>query len=450
MQGIRGDGMNRIDYARIFTVDRIVYGISTLILLLSGVLAGKALQNIELSSFGLNESYFGYIGAIIVIISLYFVCRFFRVETPPDIEKYEPVTIVVPAYNEEKVLEGCIEHLIEVDYPKDLLEIMIVYEPDCSDRTGEIAVSLAERYDNVYAIENHGAYQGTKAGALNLARVYAKGKIIGVYDADHHVEKGVVRRAVGWFNLDQKIGAVDGSCSVRNRSYDLGTRFIGCEIATGIDLIRFIEDQVVGSHFIYGSNFFIRRDVLDELGGFDPSVVGEDKEMGMRLIDRGYRIKLDLGMRSWEQVTTGFMAWWNQRKRWDRGRFQILSKYLPNLFDRGLKTNNIKRAYPFLLVQVLSYPLGLIGIGFLAFTFYVALTDPFLIIFCFLPLILLFLGRSIQDMRYGMADWKDLLISFVMPFYIYSRAFIGFKAMWEEIFSIEPRWIKTKRTEEVV
>jgi len=442
--------MRRIDYAGIFAVDRVVYGISTLILLSSGVLAGKMLHDIELSSIGLNMSYFGYIGALIVTVSLYFVYRFFRVEAPPAIEKYEPVTIVVPAYNEEGVLEGCIEHLLEVDYPEAFLEIMIVYEPDCSDRTGEIAVSLAERYENVSAIENHGVYQGTKAGALNLAREYATGSIIGVYDADHHVEKGVVRRSVGWFNLDERIGAVDGSCSVRNRGYDLGTRFIGCEIATGIDLMRFIEDQIMDSHFIYGSNFFIRREVLDELGGFDQGVVGEDKEMGMHLIDHGYRIKLDLGMRSWEQVTTGFRAWWNQRKRWDRGRFQILSKYLPNLFDRDLKTNNIRRAYPFLIVQVLSYPLGLIGIGFIAFTFYVALTDPFLIIFFFLPLILLFLGRSIQDMRYGMADWKDLLISLVMPFYIYSRAFIGFKAMWEEIFSIEPRWIKTERTKEVV
>ena len=440
--------MRKIDYTSVFSIDRVVYGISTLILLSSGALAGKMVHDIELSSIGLNSSYFGYVGVIIVALSLYFVYKFFKVENPPEIEVYEPVTIIVPAYNEEEVLEGCIDHLREIDYPENLLEILIVYEPDCSDNTREIASSLAKKHANIWAIENHGVYQGTKAGALNLARKYARGKIIGVYDADHHVEKDVVKRAVAWFGSDDKIGAVDGSCSVRNRGHDLGTRFIGGEIATGIDLMRFIEDWVVDNHFIYGSNFFIRKDVLDKVGGFDERVVGEDKEMGMRLINQGYRTKLDLGMRSWEQVTTGFRSWWNQRKRWDRGRFQILSKYLPNLLDKDTKISNIRRAYPFLIVQVLSYPLGLVGIGFIIFTFYLALTNPLLFVYFFMPLVLLFLGRSIQDMRCGMADWKDLLISVIMPFYIYSRAFIGFKAMWEEIFDIEPRWIKTKRTEE--
>ncbi|MHC1595716.1 MAG: glycosyltransferase family 2 protein [Candidatus Syntropharchaeales archaeon] len=441
--------MRKIDYAMVFSVDRIAYGISTLILLSSGVLAGKMVYDIELSSVGLSSNY-SYVGAVIVALSLYFVYSFFKVEDPPAIEAYEPVTIVVPAYNEEDVLEGCIEHLLKIDYPEGLFEILIVYEPDCSDRTGEIALDLASKYENVYAIKNHDKYQGTKAGALNLARKYARGTIIGVYDADHHVEKDVVKRAVAWLGSDDKIGAVDGSCSVRNRGYDLGTRFIGGEIATGIDLIRFIEDRVVDSHFIYGSNFFIRAKVLDAVGGFDDRVVGEDKEMGMRLIDHGYRIKLDLGMRSWEQVTTGFRSWWNQRKRWDRGRFQILSKYLPNILDREIKISNIKRAYPFLFVQVLSYPLGLVGVGFIVFTLYVAFTNPLLFIYFFMPFVLLFLGRSIQDMRSGMADWKDLLISVIMPFYIYSRAFIGFKAMWEEIFDIEPRWIKVRRTKDDV
>ena len=442
--------MRNIDYVNVLSIDRIVYGISTLILLSSGVFAGKMIHETELSSIGMSSGYVGYIGLAIVTISIYIAYRFFRVETPPPVAEYEPVTIIVPVYNEEEVLEGCIQHLLEVDYPRDLLEILIVYEPDCNDKTPEIARKVAEKYENVHAIENQGAYRGTKAGALNLARKYARGTIIGVYDADHHVERDVVKRAVAWLTSDDTIGAVDGSCSVRNRAYGLGTRFIGGEIAAGIDLIRFIEDTVLDSHFIYGSNLFIRRDVLDEVGGFDERVIGEDKEMGMRLIDHGYRTKLDLGMRSWEQVTTGFRSWWEQRKRWDRGRFQILTKYLPNILERDPRASRIRRAYPLLVVQVLSYPLGLVGIGFIAFTLYVALTKPFLILYFFMPLVIVFTGRSIQDMRRGMADWKDVLISGVMPFYIYSRAFIGFKAMWEEIFGIEPRWIKTKRTRDML
>ncbi|MHC1569382.1 MAG: glycosyltransferase family 2 protein [Candidatus Syntropharchaeia archaeon] len=419
--------------------DRIGYTTSTLLLLFFGAIFGKMLY------YSMITDFLKIIFILLTTSSFYHVYKFFRVENPPKIKEYKSVSLIVPAYKEESVLEECIDHLLRVDYPKELLEIIIVYEPDCDDKTGEIAKRIAREHEIVRAFCNDGEYRGTKAGALNLAVTRAKGEIIGVYDADHCVEPDVVKRAVSWFNSIPNLGAVDGRCSIRNKNCGISARLAGSEFSTGLDLLRYVEDRITKNHFVYGSNFFIKKDVLKMVGGFDDRVLGEDKEMGMRLIRHGYKIKLDLGMVSWEQVAVCFSDWWEQRKRWDRGRFQILSKYFPHIKKEGLLKSELKRAFPLLLAQAVSYPIALIVLGALLISVYIALSNLLLYLYMFTPLIMIFVLRSWQEYKKGKAELKDVLISFIVPFYLYTRAFIGFKALWEELVGKERTWKKVSR-----
>lgn len=387
---------------------------------------------------------FNPLAAFVICLTIVFyliVIAYFYPKPKPVLKRFLPVTLVVPAVNEELVLEDSVKSLLSVDYPHDLLEVIIVVEPSSTDSTLEIARALEQEYGNVKALVNDGIHSGSKAGALNLALEHAQGEVIGIYDADHHAERDSVKQAVAWFNTDPQLGAVGGRCSVRNRGRSITARLAGAEFAPGLDIARFIEQSLSGSHFTYGSNLYLSREALEEIGGFDEDTLAEDKDLGMRLIQHGYRTRLEYDMVSWELAPTTFSDYWQQRKRWDRGRFQIINKYA------GLEDSpRLKRGLSLIYIQVTSYAIVLVYGAYLIFSLYVALASPVLYLVHLSPLVALFLSGAIRDYQKGMADEVDVLLSLVMPIYILVRAFIGLRAMWEEVTGYESTWHHTTRT----
>lgn len=382
--------------------------------------------------------------ALVICLTIIFyliVIAFFYPKPKPVLSELLPVTLVVPAVNEELVLEGCVRSLLAVDYPNDLLEVLIVVEGSCTDTTPEIAKRLSSEHSNVRVLVNNGRHEGSKAGALNLALLHARGEILGVYDADHHAEPDVVKHAVAWFNQDPSLGAVGGRCSVRNRGRSLVSRIVGAEFAPGLDIARFIEQSLSGSHFVYGSNMFLSKKALEKIGGFDESMMAEDKDVGMRLIQHGYNTKLEYLMVSWELAPTNFSDYWKQRKRWDRGRFQLLNKFSSNMGT----SPGLRRALPLIYIQVSSYALVLVYVGYLIFSLYVALANPLIYLIHLSPLAILFVSGTVRDYRKGMADALDIVLSLFMPVYVLSRAFIGLRALWEELMDYDSTWHHTTR-----
>ncbi|MBC7110080.1 MAG: glycosyltransferase family 2 protein [Archaeoglobi archaeon] len=376
--------------------------------------------------------------ATAILFSLSF--KFLRTPKPPEIESDVRVSVIIPCYNEESVIERCVKSVLSSYYENK--EVIIVYEEDCSDRTPEIAKELSKRYENVRALKNE--FHRSKAGALNFGVLNSSGEIIGILDADHIISPDVLSRAVSWLSSDRRIGAVDGSCTVRNRGKGILARIYGNEFSAGLDISRFIEELFSGSHLVYGSNVFIRRDVLEEIGGFDPSSIGEDKEISLRLLQRGYRTLLDLGMISMELSPVNIEDWWNQRKRWDRTRFQLIRKYMSLLRKRGrFKFVGL----PILFLQAIAYPMGILYTAHLLASLMLFPQQFFIMILPFFPLSLIYVMRALRDVRLGCADWKDIILSSVIPLHILTRAFTGFKAFWEEITCARAAWRKISRVE---
>ena len=109
------------------------------------------------------------------------------------------VSIIVSAYYEEAVLDRTIQSVLQLDYPKDKLEILYVFESHCTDRTEEIILKYARQDPRIIPIKRT-SKSGGHAAANNYGISSAKGRIIGIFDADQSLDPDLLKKAVILFN----------------------------------------------------------------------------------------------------------------------------------------------------------------------------------------------------------------------------------------------------------
>lgn len=226
------------------------------------------------------------------------------------------VSIIVPAYNEERNIGGTIRALKRLDYPANLKEIIVV-DDGSTDSTCRIAKGF--KGIRVLRQKNRG-----KGSALNLGLKHARGDIVGCVDADTSPMHDALRKAVPFFS-DESVAGVTGAIIVRNAAGLLG-KLQWLEyvmIVWARKLFEFIESVYVtpGPFSLY------RKDVLRKLGGFDEHIMTEDIEIAWRLLGRGYRIRMAKDARVLTRVPENAADWWMQRLRWNIGGLQTVLKY---------------------------------------------------------------------------------------------------------------------------
>ena len=260
-------------------------------------------------------------------VSFLFLLLYFK--NKDDIYKYElgkeipSLSVLIPAYNEEDSIRQTIESVKRTNYPKDLIEILVINDGS-KDRTLEIIKKIGGI--RVLNKENSG-----KADSLNSALKMAKGEIIAVNDADSFPEKDAFIKMVNCFK-DKEVGAVTGSVFVKNRN-NLLEKLQGIEyviIAFGRKLLEYIDSVFVTP----GALSMYRKSALQKVGGFDAKNLTEDIEIAWNLLSSLYRIKMCFAAKTYTIVPSKFKKWWTQRLRWDIGGFQTLYKYRHTLFKK--------------------------------------------------------------------------------------------------------------------
>ena len=243
-------------------------------------------------------------------------------------EDYPKVSILIPAHNEELVIEETIQSMIRLNYPKEKLEVLVIND-NSSDRTGDIIEKFAKEYPFIRAIHTKPPHAGKgKSGALNHGLQHSTGEIIAVYDADNTPEPEAIRNLALGLVADEKAGAIVGKFRVVNAQKNLLTRLIN------IETLAFQWLAQAGRWFwfkmtmIPGTNFAIRRSILEELGGWDEKALSEDTELSIRVYNLGYYIRFFPAAITWEQEPEVFRVWWRQRTRWARGNLYVILKYL--------------------------------------------------------------------------------------------------------------------------
>lgn len=245
-------------------------------------------------------------------------------EEPPE-EGTHKVSVIIPAFNEEKVIARTITRILHSTYKN--LDIIVV-DDGSKDKTVEIvrAGFGEEPRVRLLPIPN-----GGKANALNTGMKYATGDIVVALDADTIFHTDTIARLVRWFD-DPEIGAVAGNAKVGNRT-NMITRWQALEYIVAQNLERRALDRLSCFTVVPGAVGAWRKNVIQELGGFPQETLAEDQDLTIALQQSGYKVRYDATAIAWTEApdTVGGLA--RQRYRWAFGTLQCLWKYRHMTFN---------------------------------------------------------------------------------------------------------------------
>jgi len=266
-----------------------------------------------------------------IFVSLYvsflFIILFFK--NKDDLYNYEltkelpSLSVLIPAYNEENNVKDTINSVKNVNYPKELLEIIVI-----NDGSKDKTFDIIKNVDGIKIIDKKNT---GKADSLNLALKFANGEIIVINDSDSFPEKDAFARMVYCFK-DKDVGAVTSSIFVKNKN-NLLEKLQAIEymiIAYGRKLLEYVDGVFVTP----GALSMYRKEALLKIGGFDKNNLTEDIEVAWNLLSKLYKIKMCFAARTYTKTPNKFKNWWRQRLRWDIGGFQTLYKYKGTVFRK--------------------------------------------------------------------------------------------------------------------
>jgi cellulose synthase/poly-beta-1,6-N-acetylglucosamine synthase-like glycosyltransferase len=264
-------------------------------------------------------------------------------------------SIIVPTKNEDSVIRRCLDGLLNVDYPKDKMQIIVV-DGNSTDDTYRISLGFEQKNPSTIKVIREKTTQG-KPAALNFALPYATGDIVAVFDADSLPEKDILSRVACYFG-DEKIMAIQGRTTSINEKKSVLTRVIAMEEKAWFQMLMSGRERLQLFVPLTGTCQFVRRGVLEELGGWDESSLTEDVELALRLVEKNHLIKYAPDVCSGQETPNGLQSLVNQRVRWYRGYMETALKYgrLLNTVNKRTVDAEISLAGPFMMVvSLLSY-----------------------------------------------------------------------------------------------
>lgn len=331
------------------------------------------------------------------------------------------ITVILPAYCEERTIGHALDALRTVDYPD--LEIIAIDDGSPDGTAGAIARHLAHepRLRLLQKQVNEG-----KAMAMNDALAIARGEVIVVIDADAQIAPGTLRAIAAHFARMPRVGAVTGN----PRPVNLGTWIAEMQVvefASNVSMMR--RAQVTWGRILTMSGVVsaFRTSVLADVGLFDPTMATEDIELTWRIQNRFYDVRYEPRAVVGMSVPTHVPALIRQRLRWGRGLVQVLLRH-GGLLGRWRN----RRQWPVTIEAILSllwwHALALLVILAIAIQTLEVLTDtalsPFpwgiVAVVIAMALLQITVGLAI-DMRYDRTAVDGLLI---MPWYPIAYWFI--------------------------
>lgn len=258
----------------------------------------------------------------------------------------EPVTVIVPAYNESAGIEAAVRSIASSEHPVEI----IVVDDGSTDGTADIVEALAIPGVVVLRQEN-----GGKPAALNTGLRAASHEIVVMVDGDTVFEPGTVHALVQPLS-DPRVGAVSGNTKVANRGGVLGA-WQHIEYVVGFNLDRRLFDLAECMPTVPGAIGAFRRDALLRLGGVSSDTLAEDTDLTMALCRAGWRVVYKDSARAWTEAPATLGALWKQRYRWCYGTLQAMWKHRGAVLQRGAAGKLGRRGLGYLLVLQVLLPL---------------------------------------------------------------------------------------------
>jgi len=364
------------------------------------------------------------------------------------VEKLPTVSIIVPVKDEEKVVGRLLETFLNVDYPPEKREIIVV-EDGSTDKTAEICEKYVRRYPSQIRLIRRSTSNG-KPSALNYGLKHVRGEIVAVFDADSVPESNVLLKAAKYFE-DLPTAAVQGRPYFINANENMLSKFISYEEAVRYE--TYLRGKDVLNLFVplTGSCYFVRKNILNKVGGWDGKSLSEDLELSTRLVEAGYKIRYASDVRSWQENPVNLSQLFRQRTRWFRGSMEVAIKYgrLARKLNKRCIDAEITLMGPYTFIPCL--------IGYLVTVYsllsqvqpntlstimaqFTSVFTVFLLLIAGIALIYVTKPRKMSNV---------LWLPFIYTYWCIQN-FVALYALIQIVLRRPKRWVKTKKTEATI
>jgi cellulose synthase/poly-beta-1,6-N-acetylglucosamine synthase-like glycosyltransferase len=295
-----------------------------------------------------------------VLVYMYYRNRKNRTTEPhAHFDELPRVTVQLPIYNEQFVVDRLVDAICRLEYPKDKLDIQLL--DDSTDETRTVAEGVVERYaalGHPISYIHRTNREGFKAGALQNGMKSCKGEFIAIFDADFVPPEDWLLRVIHHF-AEPNIGMVQTRWTHLNRNYSFLTE---------------VEAILLDGHFIleHGgrsrSNVFFnfngtagmwRRQAIEDAGGWQHDTLTEDTDLSYRAQLKGWQFKYVQDIECPAELPIEMTAFKTQQARWAKGLIQTSKKVLPMVFRSDARWRVKMEAWYHLTANI-SYPLMIV------------------------------------------------------------------------------------------
>jgi cellulose synthase/poly-beta-1,6-N-acetylglucosamine synthase-like glycosyltransferase len=340
-------------------------------------------------------------------------------------------TILLPARHEEDVYRETIQKIYELNYPKELMQIIAICREDDPGTISEALAKINELNDPNLQLLVFNDKPINKPHGLNLGLQVAEGDVVTIFDAEDEPHRDILN-IVNTILLNEETDAVQSGVQLMNHN----TRWF-CFLNV-LEYFFWFKSALhffarIGMIPLGGNTVFVRREILEQVGGWDEHCLTEDADLGIRLSVGGARIRViyDDAYVTREETPISLGQFIKQRPRWNQGFIQVLLK--GDWLRLETFGQRVLAFYVLVMPEVqalfaLLVPVSLLTILFLHFPLWLALLT-FLPLGCLVLSVVIELAglREFKKSHSRAWSWREAL-TLVLSFFPYQLV-LGFSAM---------------------
>lgn len=308
----------------------IIFTLPFTVLSMSGLFVYSSIVSLVIFLFILLIRYFA-----ILFMSYFYMTRY-TVQSKGGFFPF--ISVIVPVYNEGKVLRVSIESLLDLDYPN--YEIIVVNDGS-TDNTASVAEELVGYQKGrvgLVKVTLINKPNGGKAKALNAGIQFSEAQFVLCMDGDSQLSANTLKMAVRHF-IDPAVGAVAGNVKVENRKRFL-TDLQALEYLEGLNMARSAQGFVQSVNIIPGPIGVFRKNALRDSGFYSSDTFAEDADITLKILAAGWKIVYEPNAIAYTEAPLTIQQLLKQRYRWTRGILQAIRKHKKYLYNPSINFNN--------------------------------------------------------------------------------------------------------------